>query len=381
MEESADQDATVVLPALDARTPQVALAHEQLLDQHGAGAVCSVPLTHSGKIVGALTFERRRGKPMDAATVALCEDVALLLGPILELERRATESGFERLRARLRDGFAKLTGRGHLELKLLTATAVAGLLLLGMAQGEYRVSANATLEGRVQRAIVAGIEGFIAESNARAGDLVEAGDVLGRLDDRDLLLQRRKLEGRWSQLQTEYREARAAHDRSQASILDAQMEQSTAQLNLIDEQLARTQLLAPFDGVVVEGDLSQSLGAPVERGDVLFEVAPLDGYRIILEVDERDIADTRVGQKGQLALSALPNETFGLTVERVTPVSVAEDGRNYFRVEASLDEPSAALRPGMEGVGKIGVEQRRYLWIWTHKLVSWLRLWAWSWLP
>ena len=70
---------------------------------------------------------------------------------------------------------------------------------------------------------------------------------------------------------------------------------------------ARTRLSAPLDGLVVSGDLSQSLGAPLERGDVLFEVGPLDGYRIMLEVDEREVAQVRPGQQGDLALSGLPH--------------------------------------------------------------------------
>ena len=31
------------------------------------------------------------------------------------------------------------------------------------------------------------------------------------------------------------------------------------------------------------------------------------------------------------------------------------------------------------GIAKIEVGQRRRLWIWTHDIVDWLRLWAWSW--
>ena len=44
--------------------------------------------------------------------------------------------------------------------------------------------------------------------------------------------------------------------------------------------------------VVVSGDLTQSLGAPLERGQVMLELAPLDAYRVTLQVDERDIALT-----------------------------------------------------------------------------------------
>jgi hypothetical protein len=35
----------------------------------------------------------------------------------------------------------------------------------------------------------------------------------------------------------------------------------------------------------------------------------------------------------------------------------------------------------MEGVGKIEVEQRKLVWIWTHTLTDWIRLWLWSRLP
>jgi len=131
---------------------------------------------------------------------------------------------------------------------------------------------------------------------------------------------------------------------------------------------------------VVSGDLSQLLGTPVEQGKVLFQIAPLDAYRVILEVDERDIAQVRVGQEGELALSGIPAHPMHFAVKQITPVSTAQEGRNYFRVEAKLDDPSARLRPGMEGVGKIDIGSRKLIWIWTHSLVDWLRLWAWKWL-
>jgi multidrug efflux pump subunit AcrA (membrane-fusion protein) len=187
--------------------------------------------------------------------------------------------------------------------------------------------------------------------------------------------------GRREQLRGEYREAMAGHDRISLNILSARLAQAGAQIELLEGNLARTRLVAPFDGVIVSGDLSQSLGSPVEKGAVLFQVAPLEGYRIILKVDEREIAGLAVGQPGRLALSALPGRSLPFTLERITPVAVAEEGRNYFRVEARLDEPADSLRPGMEGVAKIEAGRRRLLWIWTHGLVDWLRLVVWSWWP
>jgi RND family efflux transporter MFP subunit len=255
------------------------------------------------------------------------------------------------------------------------------LLMMTGLPGTHRIKAEATVEGLVQRAIVAGLDGYVAEARARAGDLVARGQVLARLDDRDLVLEHRRWEARENQLRHEYRSAVALHDRSELSIAQARLDEARAQIALLDEQLARTRLVAPFDGIVVRGDLSQSLGAPVERGDVLYEIAPIDGYRIIIEVDERDIAHVDPGRRGALALTALPGAALPLEIRQVTPVSIAEGGRNFFRVEASLDEPYHALRPGMEGVARIDAGRHRLLWIWTHELVDWLRLQAWSLLP
>lgn len=141
-------------------------------------------------------------------------------------------------------------------------------------------------------------------------------------------------------------------------------------------------LSAPYDGVVVSGDLSQLIGTPVEQGKLLFEVAPLEGYRVVLKVNDRDIGRLRVGQRGELVLSSLPGRPMAFTVRAVTPVSAQLDGRNVFRVEAQLDAADLArLRPGMEGVGKVVVGEASLLWVTTHGFVDWLRLALWSWLP
>jgi hypothetical protein len=57
------------------------------------------------------------------------------------------------------------------------------------------------------------------------------------------------------------------------------------------------------------------------------------------------------------------------------------DGRNTSRVYARLAGAPGRLRPGMEGVGKIHIDERRLVWIWTHSLTEWVQLWLWSWLP
>ncbi|MCC6472553.1 MAG: efflux RND transporter periplasmic adaptor subunit [Burkholderiales bacterium] len=382
MEEAIDQAQTVVFPADAGGPPVVCRAHEALLRETGSGGVGSFPLMHDGEPVGALTLEKPPGGRLDAATLEVCEAVAAVAGPVVAL-RSAGESSLAAHAGRSTwNLWERLAGRGHAGFKLGAAALLAIALFLGLAAGEYRISANSTLEGAVMRAVSAPINGYVKEAGLRAGDTVKEGQVIGRFEDRELVLERAKLQSQYEQYSTQYRDALSQRDATQARIARAQMAQAEAQLALVEEQLERTRMSAPFDGVIVSGDLSQSLGAPVERGQVLFEIAPLHGFRVVLQVDERDIAHVAVGQEGELTVTSMPGERHRFTVTRVTPVNTAREGRNFFRVEARLDAAAAArLRPGMEGVGKIRIERRKLVWIWTHGFTDWVRLWAWSWLP
>ena len=380
MHEVLDLDAAIVHPPVQG-DELGAIAHAELAREFRDAAVCSVPLVAEGHAIGALTLERASGEPFDAQAVELCKTVGMLLGPILELKRANERGEWQRLREAAAAAARALFGPRHPGVKLLAALGALAVLFLTFATGDYRVAAKTVIEGEVQRAAVAPFDGYVAESRVRAGDSVAQGGLIARLDERDLRLERTRLDSERAQLLGRHRQALAALDRATMAMVAAQISQTDAQLALVEDKLARASLTAPFDGVVVSGDLSQMLGTPVEQGKVLFQIAPLSAYRVILEVDERDIAQLHVGQTGELALSGIPGERLRFAVKTLTPVSTAQDGRNYFRVEAQLDDASARLRPGMEGVGKIGVGRRKLIWIWTHPLTDWLRLWAWRWLP
>jgi len=380
MDEMLDLDTVIVHPARD-DDELGAIAHGELAREFKDIAICSVPLAHDGHAGGVLTLERSRGDAFDAETVEVCKTVGMLIGPILALKRENERGEWRRLREALGGGARALFGPHHPGVKLIALVAGAVALFCSLATGEYRVPAKTVIEGQVQLAAVAPFDGYVAQSLVRAGDTVAKGQVLARLDERDLTLEQTKLISEREQLMQKHRQAFAALDRAAMAVNAAQVNQAEAQLSLVEDKLARATLVAPFDGVVVSGDLSQLLGAPVEQGKILFQIAPLNTYRVILEVDERDIARVRVGEQGELALSGIPDQPMHFAVKQITPVSTAQEGRNYFRVEAQLDNASARLRPGMEGVGKISAGEQKLIWIWTHPLVDWLRLWGWKWLP
>ncbi len=381
MDEACDQEALMVYPSAYNASFQITRRHQDLAVQHGAGAICSVPLGGNEKIYGVLTFERLADNPFDGATVELCEAIATLAGPVLELKMRDERPLASRVTQTLGAQLALLIGPGHLAIKLAGGALAALVIFFAVAKGQYRVPAKTFIEAQSQRVAVAPFNGYIAGARVRAGDRVRAGEILATLDDRDLKLEQVKWSSQKDQYSKQYNLAMAQRNAAQVKITAAQVAQADAELALVEDQLVRTHVRAPIDGIVVSGDLSQSIGAPAERGQVLFEVAPLDAYRVVLQVDEREAGEIAVGQRGKIALSAFPTRPLAFTVEKITPVSAARDGRNYFRVEAGMDPAPLPLRPGMEGVGKIDISERRLIWIWTHRAIDWLRLLIWSWWP
>ncbi len=381
MDETLDLGVAVVYPA---RTDDElgALAHAETARQLGVSAMLSVPVRHEAQTLGVMSFERNAGPPFSAAEQELAAALGVMLGPVWALQRANERGVLGRARDGLRNGLRELLGPQRPGLKLGAALLALFIASIGLWQTEHRISARTAVEGSTQLAAVAPFDGFLAEALVRAGETVTKGQPMARLDDRDLQLERSRWGAEREQLQRRYQVAQAQGDRAAMGVLAAQMNQAEAQIALTEERLARAVITAPYDGVVVSGDLSQQIGSPVETGRLLFEVAPLQGYRVMLEVDDRDIARLATGQGGELVLSGMPDIHLGITVRRITPVATQRDGLNLFAVEAAIEGGAPpGLRPGMEGVGKVVVGERSLLWIWTHGFFDWLRLALWKWMP
>nr|WP_249815977.1 HlyD family efflux transporter periplasmic adaptor subunit [Bradyrhizobium sp. 138] len=381
MEEAADQNASVAFPVTPGTERRIALAHEDLARRLGGAAVVSVLMTNGIKPVGVILLERDRSKAFDDPTIETLEAVAALVGPGLETKSETNRLIAGRAVTAIGSGVRALFGPGRPAIKLGTVAVLAVLGWMALATGEFRVTAKAVVEGAIQRSIVAPFDGYVASAPARAGDIVDTGQVLATLDDRELKLEAARWKSERDQQALKYSDAMSKHDRSVALVVSASLEQTAAQLSLVEDKLTRAAIAAPFRGVVVSGDLRQLIGSPIEKGKVLFEIAPLDAFRVILQVDERDIAFLTEGQQGTLVLTGLSSDAVPFNVKVITPVATASEGRNQFRVEAAVQGVAPLLRPGMEGIGKISIDRRSLLAIWTRSLIDWIHITAWKWLP
>ena len=356
-------------------------AHAKLARESGARSILTLPLLLDAECIGVLMLERNSGGDFDSADGDWLNTLTSLLPAVMDQKRQSERGYISRIKEDFRGLFERLFGKGYLVWKFSAALFLASVLILALVQIDYRVTAKTVIEGELQLAAVAPFESFVAASYVRAGDTVKKGQVLCRLDDRDLKLEQNKWGSEREQYLRKLREAEANHEMSEVRILTAQVQQADAQYALVTDRLNHVEITAPFDGIIISGDLSQLIGAPVELGKQLFEIAPLQAYRVILQVDESEMRQVKLGQHGQLMISGLVGKPIPLIISKITPVATARDGRNFFRVEARLHQAPAQLRPGMEGIGKIIVGERHLWWILMHTFTDWLRLKLWSWLP
>lgn len=381
MDEAMDQGDIVLAPLPETWDYRITRMHEDLVRQHKVGSVLTIPLRVDDEPFGAMTFERAEGRPFDEETVELCDVVASMVAPILAEKRKNDRWLITKIFATIWRQITLLLGPRYLGRKLATIIMVVLVWLGATTYTDFKITAPARVEGAVQRTVVAPFNGYIQSETARAGAQVEEGEVLAVLNDQDLVLERLRLTTARSQREIEYSRALANAERAEANIIRSQIDQADAQLALIDAQLSRTRIAAPFDGIVVSGDLSQLVGTAVERGQELFRIAPLDAYRVALEVDETDVAEIMVGQSGELRLAASPDQGLSFAIERITPVARQRDGRNFFRVEAGLTDSQNWVRPSMEGVARVEVDSRLVVAVWTRRMRDWLRLKAWQFSP
>lgn len=385
MDEAIDQQAAVLYPPQDDRA-LATTAHRALSraeDEGGAGDsdILTLPAFVGDRFIGAATFQRGAGEGFAPETIALLDAAVATLAPILEDKRRNDRWIGTKLAEASADWLRGLFGPTHAFRKLGVLLLVLTIGALTLISAPYRVTADGNLQGAERRSISTAYDGYIAASEIRSGQAVSAGDLLAQLDDRELTLERLRRETERAQFQRQYDDALASRQPALANVVRNQIEQAEAQIALLDERLARTRITAPIDGYVLSEDMTQRIGAAVTRGEVLFELSPLDRYRVVLEVDERDIGDLNLGQSGEIVFTALPRDAFAVTLTAITPVARIAGGLNRFTVEAELqDPPDPRLRPGMTGVAKIAIREDSLLTLIWQPVGAWLRLAAWRWL-
>jgi len=377
MEECLDQDVEILSPA-PKESAYVSRAADKLSERYGPLNILSFPLRLETEVLAVLTLERpakRTFRPDEIETIRLaCE----LCTPRLVNLHESDQWIGAAIVTRTRKLMAGLVGPKHTWAKVVAILCFAAILFLIFGKGEFRAKASFVLEATYQQVIPAPFDGYIKNVEVEVGDMVEGGkSILAGLDTAELRLQLAAAKAEKAGYLKQASAAMRDGETAKAQIAQADADKAQAQIELLEYQISQASLISPLSGIVVKGDLKREIGAPVKVGDVLFEVCPLEALRAQLMVPEDDVYDIKVGQEGYLATASYPGHQIKFVVERINPIAEVVNQRNIFKVRVQLLETHSWMRPGMEGVAKVSVSKRPYAWIWTRKIVNWIRMQLW----
>ena len=377
MEECVDQDLAILAPAPQ-EASYVSRAGTELARRHGPSSVISLPLRRGGKPVAVVTAERPADRPFEIQQIEsmrlTCE---LCTSRLMDLHLHDRWFG-AKLAGGLRKGLAAAVGPRHTWLKVAGIAICAFLAFMVFARGDYTADANFALEAKVRQVVLAPFEGILKAVNVEIGDPVSADKtVLAVLDTAELREQLAASQVERLQALKSAAEAMRDGETVKAQIARQEARKAEANIRLLQGRIRRASVRSPVSGTVVEGDLKRHVGRRVRLGDPLFHVAPLDSLRAQLYVSEDQIADVRVGQEGRMAVLSYPGQHFPFVVERINPVAEVVERKNVFEVRVRLLQTEKWMRPGMAGVARISIDRRPYAYIWSRRLVNWVRMKLW----
>jgi membrane fusion protein (multidrug efflux system) len=242
------------------------------------------------------------------------------------------------------------------------------------APADYIASGPIVVENQVE--LAAQRDGVVAQVFVETGASVRKGQLLARLDDRQLTADRdaaaakaRSTEADLKNWESGAKVAQAERDRSEqlwkANIVAKEQAEKTqyqydatefeverqredvkyAQetLRSLELELEKTRITAPFDGVVARRYLHA--GQQVAKNDHLFWISAVAPLRVKFALPESYLGRVHKGTELSVFTAATPGEAHEARVLLVSPV--VDPSSDTIDVTAELQGSSANLRPGM----------------------------------
>lgn len=222
------------------------------------------------------------------------------------------------------------------------------LVSLGSVSASYE--GTATLEPEHQAVVVAKNTGVILEIFAEEGDVVEAGQLLARLERDQFQFEVERAKATLERLENDLGRASEMHGRKLMSAEDYDRARFEAQsqraaLKLAELQLDHTEIRAPIDGVISERMVK--LGNLVSQHQAVFRIDDFNPLWAVLHVPERELNTLSEGQPVKLSLDAFPGQAFQGEVLRISPV--IDPATGTFKVTAAIHDDSQRIKPGLFG--------------------------------
>lgn len=207
---------------------------------------------------------------------------------------------------------------------------------------------TATLDAEREATVVARTSGVLLELEAEAGDVVNRGDILARLDDDRHRLEVAQARAQLNRLKSDFERTEELHERELVSSdqfeqIRSEYESQRASFEMAELELSYTEIRAPIDGVISERMVKE--GNWIQEQQPLFQIADLSSLEAVLDVPERELSLLETGYPVTVLTDALPGQSFEGRVKRISPVVNPDSGT--FDVTVDVPNEDGTLKPGL----------------------------------
>jgi membrane fusion protein (multidrug efflux system) len=191
-------------------------------------------------------------------------------------------------------------------------------------------------------------QGRVTELLFQEGQFVNRGTPLVRIDDAMLRASAERLKAERDLAKQQLDRVRRLREQNAASAADLERAEAGARsaeaaLAMLELQIERTTVRAPFSGIV--GQRFVSTGDYVTTASRLLTLQTVDPQRAVIEVPERHAASLRNGQTVEFTVAAQPNRVFRAQVDFIDPV--VQNENRTITVKGRAPNTNRLLRPGM----------------------------------
>jgi HlyD family secretion protein len=137
---------------------------------------------------------------------------------------------------------------------------------------------------------------------------------------------------------------------------EAQVKQDEASLQQAQLQLAQASIVAPFDGIIA--DVYAQVGQRASTSTDVVALADLSRLNLAVTLAEVDMPKVEAGQQAEITFDAVSSQVFTGTVTEIDLVGTTTSGVVNYAATVSIDNPTDALRPGMNASANIILQQR-----------------------
>jgi len=251
------------------------------------------------------------------------------------------------------------------------ALVFTGAMFLKMP---YKLRVSCWIDPAVKREVAAPFDGILSRALVEPGSTVTKDQVLAELDGKEIDWKLADVRSRLNALTKRRDQALAAENMPETQLAALEIATLEVERDLLHYQRDHLTIRSPIDGLVLTGDLDESEGVPVQRGQRLFDIAPIRSFSVRLAVPAGEVRHVAPGMEVRIRLEAETDFRKVATLEAIDPVSSVHESKNVFLGTTTLGETGEALRPGMRGKARIIAESKRLGWILFHRPLDWLRL-------